>query len=308
MPSTTASAALLLAAAASQAGSTSPTHPLLDADSFSSLHLAAWRIEPPVQAPEVLLEPTFPWEADVHSEGTILVDPFDRQYKAYYVSAPATYPSGGQTFGRMLTIATSSDGRNWSRPMLPLVPYGNATHTNILLRLATPSAELSQISVFANPGAEGLGRYDMFLLASEVPQCFVQARSEGKLSIPEACSDGTAHCTYRFASSDGLRWEPREVRDPGGDSDGSFVYRERDGSFVAYIKASTASPPGGLAPYDVGAGGQRMIVVSRSDRNGSVWQRPYYCTQPDWRDAQGDQFVGMCKIVILSRFACCPSR
>ena len=87
------------------------------------------------------------------------------------------------------------------------------------------------------------------------------------------------------ASSDGLRWEPREVRDPGGDSDGSFVYRERDGSFLAYIKASTASPPGGLAPYDVGAGGQRMIVVSRSDRNGSVWQRPYYCTQPDWRDA-----------------------
>ena len=46
-----ASAALLLAAAASQAGSTSPAHPLLDADSFSSLHLAAWRIEPPVEAP-----------------------------------------------------------------------------------------------------------------------------------------------------------------------------------------------------------------------------------------------------------------
>lgn len=290
--------ALLIGAAAadSPAGQTNaarPTHALLDVDSFESLHLAAWRIEAPLRPPQVLLEPEYEWEADVHSEGTILIDPFDQLYKAYYVSAPETYPAGGQTWGRMLTIATSTDGENWTRPMLDLVPYGNASRTNILLKLGSPTAELSQISVFANATAPAgsLERYAMFLLGSQPPQSFL----DSGLGVPASCAASAhTHCMYRFESSDGIDWRPGEAIDPARThgSDGSFVYREPDGSLAAYIKASTASPPGGLAPYDIGAGGQRMMVMSRS-ANGSVWGRPYYCSQPDWRDANGDQFVGL---------------
>ena len=37
---------------------------------FDSMHLLAWRVEQG-QNTTVLLEPTYPWEADVHSEGTV---------------------------------------------------------------------------------------------------------------------------------------------------------------------------------------------------------------------------------------------
>ena len=57
---------------------------------------------------------------------------------------------------------------------------------------------------------------------------------------------------------------------PKAGSDGALVYRNTDGSYVQYIKASTAAPPGGLVPYDIGGGGQRIIVMSKSE-NGSSW-------------------------------------
>ena len=69
-------------------------------------------------------------------------------------------------------------------------------------------------------------------------------------------------------------WQrPWLIVNPGSDkagSDGALVYREADGSYVQYIKASTAAPPGGLVPYDIGGGGQRIIVMSKSE-NGSSW-------------------------------------
>ena len=86
---------ILLAAAAAAAPAApggQQAHPLLLLDDFESLHRAAWRVEQGADV-EVLLEPTYPWEQDVHSEGTVLVDPFDGLYKAFYVSAPASYPA-----------------------------------------------------------------------------------------------------------------------------------------------------------------------------------------------------------------------
>ena len=133
----------MLLAAAAAAAPVAPggqqAHPLLLLDDFESLHRAAWRVEQGADV-EVLLEPTYPWEQDVHSEGTVLVDPFDGLYKAFYVSAPASYPAGGQTVGRMVTLATSADGLRWTRPMLDLVPYGTASLPGGKVIFARPRA------------------------------------------------------------------------------------------------------------------------------------------------------------------------
>ena len=105
---------------------------LLMFNDFDSMHLLGWRVEEGHNT-TVLLEPTYPWEADIHSEGTVLYDPLAGEYRAYYVSQPED--AANQILSRMLTIATSVDGvTNWTRPMMPLVPWRNWTHTNILLQ------------------------------------------------------------------------------------------------------------------------------------------------------------------------------
>ena len=99
----------------------------------------------------------------------------------------------------MLTIATSTDGENWTRPMLDLVPYGNASRTNILLKLGSPTAELSQISVFANATAPAgsLERYAMFLLGSQPPQSFL----DSGLGVPASCAAWASVKTSRSSCS-----------------------------------------------------------------------------------------------------------
>ena len=55
-------------------------------------------------------------------------------------------------------------------------------------------------------------------------------------------------------------------------------------------------------PWDVGAGHQRMIVRAVSNETASsgthsggagTWGAPAFVAQPDWRDGQGDQMVGL---------------
>ena len=89
------------------------------------------------------------------------------------------------------------------------------------------------------------------LVASYLVQCaLTAARNIGRLvislKVPSICK--LNRCMYRFKSTDGLHWNPWLVIDPGGDkagSDGALVYRDADGSYLQYIKASTAAPPGG---------------------------------------------------------------
>ena len=50
--------------------------PILFYDDFISYHYTSWRQEHPVIS-EPLIEPKFPWDADVHAHGTILFDELD---------------------------------------------------------------------------------------------------------------------------------------------------------------------------------------------------------------------------------------
>ena len=89
------------------------------------------------------------------------------RYRAYFISCP---DEGNQIEGRVLSLAVSVDGLQWTRPMLDLYSFGNYTRTNILLQLDEPAAEISQVSVLACEGG-----YEMFFLASGVPPQFNNA-------------------------------------------------------------------------------------------------------------------------------------
>ena len=299
---------------------------------FDSMHLLGWRVEEGANT-TVLLEPEYPWEADVHSEGTVLYDPAANEgageYRAYYVSQPGD--AANQILGRMLTVATSADGlTNWSRPLFPFVPYQNYSHTNILLRM-NGAAEVSQVSVFLNSNSSNssssssssnvVRRYEMFFLAKDVPPAFTDDPARFPPSVTAPCAAarpvsaayGGVECTYRMASDDGFAWEPLEVvGNINAGSSGSFVYRGGGGSYSAFIQLGLPAPPGAFVPWDVGAGHARMIaravsnVSSASDvrrgdasagggRSGGAgtWSPPAFVAQADWRDGQGDQLVGL---------------
>ena len=193
------------------------------------------------------------------------------------------------TAGRMLATAWSADGLRWRRPQLDFVPYGNETKTNILMRMEG-DAEISQISVLLSPHPSY--RYEMFFLAPELPPNFPSA--------PRWEECGGARCLYRFHSADAVHWTPWEALPHSAfpnKGDGALIYRhpqpgDVNGSgYIAYLKVDRPSGPSNLLPYASAPGLQRTIVQSTS-ANGSSWSAPRFVAQADWRDAQGDQFVG----------------
>ena len=258
--------------------------PVLFYDDFVSMHYAAWRQElPKVSAP--LLEPrTNLWDADVHAHGTVLVDPRDGLWKAWYVSTPATgrQPGSSAETGRLLTYATSKDGIAWVRPNLDIIKWqGRAS--NILLEL--PHGDFVQYSsVFIDANASNPQPYEMFVLCASQPAGFEPARCPHR-------------CLYRYHSVDGTRWTPWEIvlGFPEGGTDGLYVFRDEHPSasrprYTAYIKQNLPAPAGGFVPYDIGAGKQRIIARTISS-DGVTWSAPQIVATPDWRDAQGDQMV-----------------
>ena len=291
-------AAVWLAAAAAAA----TPHPVLLVDDFVSLNLAAWRVEQGhgvggagLTDADVVLEPTHPWEADVHAEGSVLVDPYDTgpaRYKAFYCTVPDPTPPASDvpeaTAGRMLATAWSADGLRRRRPQLDFVPYGNETKTNILMRMKG-DAEISQISVLLSPHPSY--RFELFFLAPELPPNFPSSPRW------EECEG--ARCLYRFHSADAVHWTPWEALPHSAfpnKGDGALIYRhpqpgDVNGSgYIAYLKVDRPSGPSNLLPYASAPGLQRTIVQSTS-ADGSSWSAPRFVAQADWRDAQGDQFV-----------------
>ena len=66
---------------------------------FDSFHLVTWGVDFGAVPDEPLMHPQYPWDEEIGGKGTILVDPIDRLYKAWYISQPGidytTYNSSG---------------------------------------------------------------------------------------------------------------------------------------------------------------------------------------------------------------------
>lgn len=65
---------------------------------FDSYHFSTWAVDYGAVEDEPLMHPEYEWDEEIGGKGTILVDPIDRLYKAWYISQPGidatTYDSG----------------------------------------------------------------------------------------------------------------------------------------------------------------------------------------------------------------------
>ena len=274
-------------------------------DDVAEADRIGWRIEQATPDPDnPLIEPAFPWDSGVvFSHGTVLKDPIDDLWKAWYSSAPFG------THDWRLTYATSEDGVKWTRPALDVCPYPGHDGTNILIDVDSGGINM-YASVLVDPAAAPDRRYEMYLLRTpaygfdrpDLHGLHTDLIIDG-LPLPAGKSTHESG-VYRYLSPDGIRWKPvagpvlihqRQPRNVSyraylGTSDGVFVYRGSDGGYVVYHKISEPMHPGGLAPYDV-ASPRRRVIVRRTSSDGVDFGPYELVMAPDWRDPHDLQFM-----------------
>ena len=278
--------------------------PVIHADDFWEHHQVAWRMEPGRPDPaNPLIEPKYPWDMGCpFSHGTVLKDPIDGFYKAWYLSTPP------HVNDRQLTYAVSEDGVRWVRPELDIYPCDGHEKTNILLG-SRMGGQTSQVSVFIHPEAEPDRRYEMFCYRDPL---YYRWRTPGYgcpehriagLPLPEG---HTHHYygLYRHWSRDGLHWTPVSPPIAGSEdtkqvyggkpfcsSDGLAVFQLRDGRYVVHNKVEIPAVPGGHVKYDVAAGKCRTLA-RRESADGITWGDTYEnIVTPDYLDPADTQFM-----------------
>jgi len=258
---------------------------LLMPDDFSELNVVGWRVEQAVPAPEnPLLEPAMPWDGGgIMAHGTVAKDPLDGKWKAWQISTPPEeeLPLTGtnQVQLRQLTYLESDDGIHWVRPMLPLVEWSGHTHTNLLFSSADGGSS-QYASVLIDPD-NTQWPYEMFIFRKPGP-------------IPSK-NPAAKYPLFRYRSKDGKAWElfagPLEM---GAATDVCYIYREPDGSYVAYSKANMPANPGDrLLVYDNAIITQNLIrkVVRQVSPDGNTWSERAVVLERDWRDPDTSQFL-----------------
>ena len=268
--------------------------PFLIGSDFDQRRNVAWRVElgePDPRNP--LIEPEMPWDdGETFLHGTVLRDPIDGLWKAWGTAAP------NGTFDRRLVYYESENGIDWRRPELGIHSFGPQQETNIILDLESGGTSICA-NVFVDPEAPESRRYQMYVLRRPDEPDDVESRGVvAGFHTPDG-HQITDRGVYRYVSSDGVRWRPEVgpvlVNDPDpmradGTADGILIYRQTDGTYVAYHKTITASFPGAIIPYELGTGGCRVIVRRTSD-DGVHWSPHEPCLAPDWRDPADTQFM-----------------
>jgi len=166
------------------------------------------RMNPPRKTGERCIVADKPWESHrVCAYNTVMED--GGVYKMWY---DAIADDGS----RWLCYATSTDGVQWDKPALDIVPFKGRTDTNIVFPFEKRSHEPGCVFVDTNPDCPAEARYKM------------------------VCSyDGPGgRGTYVFASSDGLRWRPVSDKPSFRSSDTGNVafFDDRIGRYVAYVR------------------------------------------------------------------------
>lgn len=278
--------------------------PLLMPDDFESLELAGWRIEQAVPDPHnPLLEPEMPWDAGgIMGHGTVLHDPIDGLWKAWQVSMPAETKLDGlksmHGANRRLTYLESKDGMKWYRPMLSLVPWPGHPKTNILLDFDSGgTAQYASVMIDTSNKAEP---YEMFIFRSPSRNGTVASQLGSLGSVGFLPGPHEKYGLYRYRSKDGKDWKLKEGPLPiRGSTDVCYVYREANGSYVAYFKMYPPREPGDrIIVYD-NNGKQLLRRVGRATSpDGTHWSDSAVVLGRDFRDAGFAQFLEICPIPV----------
>ena len=278
-------------------GESLPFHPdnsgsftFLLGEEFVEKHNVAWRIEVAQEDPaNPVLERQYPWEsACVFSHGTVLKDPIDGLWKAWYIAVPEHELS--PSCERRLCYAESQDGLNWVRPELEICSYEGYERTNILMSIESGGTS-QHASVMIHPEAPEESRYEMFIMRLPGWECDFKVVegfpvAEGQASHQEA----NFHVgLFRYRSSDGKHWRPWHQAKVET-SDSGWVSQLADGTYEMHHKITIPALPGCLIPYDVAAGVCR-IMARRTSANGQDWSPPQITVTPDWQDPQDTQFM-----------------
>jgi hypothetical protein len=268
--------------------------PFLIGADFDSRRNVAWRVELGEPDPNnPLIEGDSGWDdGGPCQHGTVLRDPIDGKWKAWGTAVP------NGTFDRRLVYYESDDGVDWRRPELDIHPFGGHKRTNILLDFDS-GGTLIYANVLVRPDAPEDRRYEMYVLRRpEEPDEDQRIRPVAGFEGPGG-KGALDRGIYRYVSPDGIRWRPdvgpvlvndADALRPDGTADGIFIYRQPDGTYVAYTKVIISGIPGGLIPFELGAGGCR-VLMRRTSADGVEWNRYEPCLLPDWRDPPDTQFM-----------------
>lgn len=273
--------------------------PLLMPGDFDSLKLMSWRVEEAIPDPRnPLLEPAMPWDGGgIMAHGTVLHDPIDGLWKAWQVSTPPEERFEGlhaiHESQRRLTYLESRDGVHWYRPMLPFVRWPGYDSTNILLDL--PSGGTAVYASVLIDTTRKRFPYEMFVLRS--PLIGKVPNRVGHLPGPPE-----KFGTYRYRSTDGKDWQLVEGpigASVGGGADVSYVYREKDGSYVSYYKTYPPLRQGDrIIVYDNNHRGGLRSIARRTSPDGSKWGNEALVLTRDWRDPDYAQFLELCPVEV----------
>lgn len=271
-------------------------------EDFVEKHNIAWRVELAQEDPaNPIMETKFPWEsAGVFSHGTIMRDPIDGLWKAWYIAV--TEHELSPSCERRLCYAESKDGVNWIRPELEICSYPGFPKTNILLSIES-GGTCQHASVIVHPEAAADFRYEMFIIRLPGWECDYKI-VEGFPLPPGQTSHQDAVFSvgvYRYHSADGKQWKAWHQAKVET-SDGGWVSQLSDGSYVMDHKIVIPALPGGMIPYDVASGVCR-IMVRRTSATGHEWSRPEITLTPDWQDSQDTQFMELTPLPARNGFA-----
>ena len=233
-------------------------------------------LHPPVKYEgNPVLTGDLPFEKDFAClHGTVLKDPIDGLFKAWYLS-------GGNGIG----YAVSEEGIHWRKPLFEIFPIDGKA-TNIVYRGQYPDLVAEQAwkadgcSVMVDPDdSDPARRYKLF--AFEVP-----VSPEARERFP----DGYGY--YTATSPDGLHWTvgsppvlTKRKDDPLMSDANTCMFDPLRNRYIAFTKRHQVWPDG------IGDQGvmKRVRGVSFSD-DFKNWTRPVTCLLPDDHDARDVEF------------------
>jgi hypothetical protein len=220
-----------------------------------------------------------PWEGyRVQVYGTVIFDPLENLFKAWYMNIPKTAKEkitvNGETrpgHATLLSYATSKDGMKWDKPILNLVDFEGSTANNMIAPdLYNPEG----FSVLLEPDdPDSNKRYKAFYWDHGFGPTIVY---EGLEIYGEGEKDGM-HVAF---SPDGIHWTPYEgnpVMDDGSDTGQVVLFDPKIEKYVAFGR--------------FGAGGRK---VARTESEDFIhWSAPELVLEPDEKDGPNTQFYGI---------------